>query len=425
MQVRDQRGATLDLGAIVEQYRPALGPYEDVYKDIHRNPELGTQEKRTSMIAAKHLHSLKLKVHERIGGYGLVGVLENGPGKTLLLRADMDALPIREQTGLPYASTLTHVDPHGVENPVMHACGHDVHVTTMMAVATLLTAATSTWQGTLIFLFQPDEEHGAGARAMVADGLYDKVPVPDIVLGQHVTPLKTGAVAIQSGPVLTAADSFDVRVFGRGGHGSHPQETIDPVVIASFIVVRLQTIVSREVAPQKLAVITCGSLHGGETENVIPDYVDMKLNIRTYDPAVREQVLNAVRRVIEAECEASGVAKKPTITPTTHFPVTNNVASIVEPLQDTWKSYFGDMVWDVGQSTASEDFSELAIAISRPYAYWFIGCTEAKKWDEANKQGKLSTLIPGNHSSKFSPVIQPTLKTAVDALALAALTFLV
>lgn len=420
----ERSGVVADPTATLEHYRPDLTPFEEIYRDIHRNPELGTQEVRTSSIVADHLRALDLPVHVRLGGHGVVGVLQNGTCPTLLLRADMDALPIREQTGLPYASTVTTTDPKGVKRPVMHACGHDMHVASMMAVSTLLHSAITEWSGTVIFLFQPDEEHGAGARAMVKDGLYEKVPLPDIVLGQHMTPLKTGVVAIRAGPVLTAADSFDVRIFGRGGHGRQPQNTIDPVVLASYIIVRLQSIVSREVAPQKLAVITCGSIHGGETENVIPDYVDMKLNIRAYDPQVREHVLASVRRVIDSECEASRVSKKPTITATTTYPVTNNTAAIVTPITKTWKRYFHDMVWDMGQDTASGDVSVLATSFNRPYAYWYIGSTKATLWDDANRKGKLFQLIPGTHSSHFAPVIQPTLKTAVDAMALAALTFL-
>lgn len=409
---------------IVEAHRPDLARFEEIYKDIHSNPELGTQEVRTSGIVAKHVHDLKLQVHERIGGHGVVGVLENGPGTTLLLRADMDALPIREQTGFPYASNIIRVDPTGVERPVMHACGHDMHTTALMAVATLLNNAKHLWTGTVIFLWQPDEEHGAGARAMIADGLYRLVPTPDIVLGQHLETYKTGTVAIRAGLVLTSADSFDVRIFGRGGHASQPQNTIDPVVIASFIIVRLQSIVSREVAPQKMAVISCGSIHGGDTENVIPDHVDLKLNIRTFDPAVRNQVLTAVKRVIESECGASGVAKAPIITPTTHFPATDNSAALVGALRDTWMPFFGaDNVVDMEPDTASEDIMELANAISRPCAFWYVGSTEAEKWDEADSHGRLSDL-PGVHSPNFAPVIQPTLKTAVDALSLAALRFL-
>ena len=424
MVARCQTDTPPDLSSIVKRHCPDLPPFEEIYRDIHQNPELGIQEIRTSGIIAKHLHDLRLKVHENIGGHGLVGVLGNGTGPTLLLRADMDALPIREQTGLPYASTVTRIDPSGVERPVMHACGHDVHVTSMMMVSTLLHSARAEWSGTIIFLVQSDEEHGAGARAMVEDGLYGKVPIPDIVLGQHVTPLKTGVVAIRAGPVLTAADFFGVRIFGRGGHGSQPQNTIDPILLASHIVVRIQSIVSREIPPQKLAVITCGSFHGGETENVIPDYVDLKLNIRTYDPEVRAHVLASVKKVIQSECKISHVSRKPTITATTRYPLTDNFESIVSPITKTWDKFLGKPVWDMGQDTVSEDVSVFATSVSRPYAYWYVGCTDAEKWDDANEKGKLTDIIPGTHSSHFAPVIQPTLRLAVGAMALAALTFL-
>jgi amidohydrolase len=415
-----------DLGGVVEKHCPRLEPYEDIYKDIHRNPELGTQEERTSGIVVQHLRDLDagFRIHERIGGHGVVGVLENGPGPTVLLRADMDALPIREKTGLPYASSVTRVDPSGVERPAMHACGHDVHTTSLLAVAQLLSNARSCWRGTLVCLFQPDEEHGAGARAMVADRLYDKVPVPDVVLGQHVCPLKAGVVAIRPGTVLTSADSFDVRIFGRGGHGSQPQTTIDPVVTASYIIVRLQSVVSREVPPNEVAVLTCGSIHGGDTENVIPDHVDLKLNIRAYNPIVRDRVLAAVKRIIHAECAAAGTPQPPTITPTTHFPATENSPAVVDALRETWTTHLGARnVCDSGEKTASEDFSELARPFGTPYAFWNIGCIAPETWDDAEKHGKLADL-PNMHSATFAPAIQPTLKTAVYALALAALTFL-
>lgn len=418
-------GNSETLKKIVNDHRPKLDQYEGIYKNLHSRPELGRMESETAKLAADHLKKLGFEVHEGIGGHGLAGILENGSGRTILLRADMDALAMAEETGLPYASKVRMKDNQGTDQPVMHACGHDTHVTSLMAAAELLHSAKSSWKGTLICLFQPDEEHGAGAQAMVDDGLYKKIPKPDLVLGQHVTPIRSGAVATRSGPAMSAADSFDVTIFGRGGHGSQPQNTIDPIVTASHIIVRLQTIASREVKPGEVAVITCGSIHGGSSANIIPDQVDLKLNIRTYAPEVRSQVLASMKRIIESECEASGVEKKPVIKATDSFPLTVNDQELTDTLTSAFRSYFGhDNVWDMGLATASEDVSILATSIGVPYSFWNFGGTDNDKWDDAVRKGKVTSLIPGNHSSLFAPVIEPTLKTGIDAMSLAALTFL-
>lgn len=238
---------------ILESHRPNLTPYESLYKHFHSHPELSHQEVQTATTVASHLRQLSssFKITEHIGGNGLVAVLENGHGKTVLLRADTDALPVLEKTGLPYASTVTMKDNDGIVKPVMHACGHDMHVTSMLAAAELLLSARDEWSGTLMIVFQPAEEIGAGAKAMVDDGFYSKgiVPIPDVVLGQHVMPYKAGVVGVKRGLMASAADSFKITIYGRGGHASQPHRTIDPVVVAAGLVVRLQTIVSRECPP--------------------------------------------------------------------------------------------------------------------------------------------------------------------------------
>jgi len=260
---------------------------------------------------------------------------------------------------------------------------------------------------------------------MVHDSLYDRIPKPDIVLGQHVTPMKTGYIAARSGPSMAAADSFNVTIFGRGGHGSQPQSTIDPIAIAGYVIVRLQSIVSRELQPGEFAVVTCGSIHAGETENIIPDRCELKLNIRTFDAAVREHVLAAVVRIIESECEASGCEKRPEIKATTSFPLTDNDTDVTTAIFSAFRAYFGDeKVVEGPKWTASEDFGILGSAIGVPYSFWHFGGTDEKKWDEAEKAGKTQSMIPGNHSPFFAPVIQPTLRIGVDAMAVAALTFL-
>lgn len=407
----------------LDRYRPDLMPFELLYKDIHEHPELGLQEARTASIVAEHFKSLGLDVIRNIGGHGVVGVLRNGPGHTVLIRSELDALPILEQTSLPYASRVRQKNQEGLEVPVMHACGHDLHIACLLAVMTMLKSAGSDWSGTLICLFQPDEETGAGARAMIDDGLYDRIPVPDVILFQHVDHQKTGTLSIRSGPTQAAADSFDVRIFGRGGHGAQPESCNDPIVIASYVVVRLQSIVSRVVSPSDTAVVTCGSIHAGESGNSIPDHADLKLNIRTYDANVRDKVVSAIKKIITAECEASGVEKEPEIKATDSFPLTDNDSEVVDRIQRAWKNSFGDKVHWQERKTASEDLPNLAKPRKIPYAVWFLGGTDAGLWDDAMARG-MPELIPRNHSPKFAPVIQPTLCTGIDAMSLAILAFL-
>ncbi|KAL9019862.1 MAG: hypothetical protein Q9185_002911 [Variospora sp. 1 TL-2023] len=411
---------------IINRYRPDLEYYESTYKDLHQHPELSEQEERTSAIAASHLKRNGYSVHEHIGGYGVVGVFKNGAGPTVLLRADMDALPVLENTGLSYASKKEMKDQHGHTVPVMHACGHDVHITCMMAAAELLHAARSEWKGTLICLFQPAEEFAAGAQAMVDDGLYSKhgIPKPEIVLGQHVFCFyKAGTVALTAGPVFAAVDGVSIRVFGKGGHGSMPQDCVDPILTASHIVVRLQDIVSRELQPGKLGVITCGKFQAGTASNIIPDYADLELTVRSYDAKIQKQLLGAIERVVRAECDASGSPQPPRLAYFSHAPATVNDADSTKTLGTSFAAFFKGNAGPFEPIPGSEDFSVLARAINVPSIFWGLGGCEPAKWDDANKRGALKE-IPINHSAEFAPVIEPTLKTGMDALALAALTFL-
>jgi amidohydrolase len=412
-----------DLQAIINDCRPDLEPFEDLYRHLHSSPELSFQEEKTSAIAIKHLKKLGFEVHTHIGGYGVAGVLRNGDGPTVLLRADMDALPLEEKTGLPYASRKIVKDKDGAEKPAMHACGHDTHVTSLMAGAELLNAAREHWTGTLICVFQPAEEVLSGAKAMIKDGLYEKIPKPDVVLSQHVMRMKTGTVSIRSGRLLTAADAFDVRIYGRGGHGSAPHTCIDPIVIGATIITRLQTIVSREVAPGEMAVVSCGSIQAGHVANIIPDQLDLKLSVRTYDPTVRERVISSIKRIIEGECQAAGAVEKPRVEHILSTPATINDEATVEALRATFGSYFRENLVDSEPASASEDFSLLATTVGAPYVMWTYGGVDAKTWDEAVEKGAVDQL-PNNHSPFFAPVIEPTLCTAVDAIALGALTFL-
>ena len=424
-QIEDRLGVSShDLDSIVKDHFPELDPFVTVYKDIHQNPELGEHESRTAAIASNHLKGLGFEVTEKIGGHGAVGILFNGSGRTILLRADMDALPIRENTDLPYASTKYFTGNDGKKTPVMHACGHDMNVTNLMATATLLRNAMSTWSGTLICLFQPNEENGAGAMAMIEDGLYSHIPKADTILAQHCDHRRSGNIAIRSGPCESAADSFLVTIYGHGGHGSKPESCIDPIVIASSVVMRLQTIVSRVVAPQESVVITCGSFHGGDAHNIIPDSVDIKLNIRTYDEKVRAKVLESMTCIIKAECEAAGAPKKPQFTQTHKYPLTDNDPMIAQELRTLFESCFGqDHVEEMEKLAGSEDFPNLALPNKTPYTIWFIGSTAVEKYDDAVQNGKLDQL-PQIHSNDFAPSITSTLKTGVRAFSLAALRYL-
>lgn len=402
-----------------------LALYEDLYRYFHAHPELSLQEESTSRKIAEHLSKLKAyELHTNIGGYGLAGVLRNGPGKTILLRADMDALPVKELTELPYASSVTMRDASGVEKPVMHACGHDMHITCLLAAAEILAKTQHAWSGTLIVLFQPDEERGGGAQAMADDGLYSKIPTPDYAFGQHVMRMRAGSIGSRPGTIMCAADSLKITVYGRGGHGSLPHNTVDPALLAAHIVVRLQGIVSREVDPTDLAVVTVGSLQAGQTENIIADRAEIGLDFRTVKLETRDKILAAVRRIVEAECMASGSPKPPVFTPTRRFPPTYNDERLAAKLAESFAAHFDDFDADTPRSNVAEDFSTLATCRSIPCCFWFLGGIDSELWDNAVKGDGSLEEIPSNHSALFAPAIQPTMRAGVDALCVAALTFL-
>ena len=397
---------------------------EDLYRDLHRHPELGLREHRTAKKAADALRDLGYDVTEGVGGTGVIGVLANGDGPVVMARADMDALPVRERTGLPYASTATVTGEDGDEQPVMHACGHDVHVACLIGCARLLAGRRDAWRGTFVALLQPSEEQGNGAEAMIDDGLTTKSPRPDVVLAQHVLPYPAGYVGTRPGSFLSAADSLRVTVHGRGAHGSMPQAAVDPVVAAAMIVVRLQTVVSRELAATTPAVLTVGSIHAGSGPNVIPDRAVIELNVRTYDDATRGQVLDAIERIVRAECEASRSPAPPEIERIASFPPTVNDEEPTRRVADAFASYFGDDAHTVERQTASEDMSEIPRAFGVPFTYWAIGGIDPGRYAEAARNGTVSEDIPVNHSAGFAPVVQPTLDTGVSALTVAALAWL-
>jgi amidohydrolase len=410
--------------SVLRGLHDVLDDLEALYKDIHIHPELSLQEQRTAGLAADRLRAAGFEVTESVGGTGVVGLLKNGEGPTVMLRADMDALPVREATGLPYASTVTATDPDGNETPVMHACGHDMHVTWLAGASKLLAEARDAWHGTLMVVFQPAEEVAAGARAMIDDGLFKRFPKPGVILGQHVMPLSAGIIASQSGVITSAGDSFQIRMFGRGAHGSMPQASIDPVVMAASTVLRLQTIVSREVAPSDAAVVTVGALQAGTKENVIPDDAVIKLNVRTFDENVRQRVLDAIKRIVNAESAASGASKPPEITPLDRYDLVRNDDQATEQVRDALHAHFGeDRVIHTGPASASEDFGSFGVEWQVPSVFWFIGGVDPDTYAKAEREGRLSEL-PTNHNPKFAPVIHPTLETGVGTLVAASCAWL-
>ena len=404
------------MDSFIDQLLPEL---EEIYKDIHRNPELSMEEARTSGIAADYLSKYGFEVTTGIGGTGVVGLLKNGEGPVVMLRADMDALPVKEDTGLPYASTKIGRDAEGVEVGISHVCGHDLHVTWLMGITRLLYEHQDLWKGTLMAVFQPGEEVGRGAKSMIDDGLMERFPKPEIILGQHVMVGEAGTVGYRSGAILSAGNSLKVKIFGRGAHGSSPQTAIDPVIMAAATTMRLQTIISREVAPIENAVLTVGALQAGTKENIIPEDATLKLNIRTFNEGVRDQIVSAVERICCAECAASNAPRDPEFTYLDSYPLTENDAEATAKVAGAFAACFGNRAYETQPASASEDFSVFGRSWQVPYVFWFVGGTDPEIYREAAKNNKLNT-IPSNHSPKFAPVIHPTLKTGLQAMLAAA-----
>ena len=378
----------------------------DLYRHLHAHPELSMQEHETAALVEERLRELGYDVF-RCGGTGVVAVLRNGEGPVVAFRADIDALPLAEETGLEHASRARGTLPDGTEVPVMHACGHDTHITCAIGAAALLAHDREGWAGTVVVIFQPGEETAAGAAAMLADGLWDRAPRPEVVYGQHVWPGLAGTIDISSGPAMSFSDAWKITVHGRGGHGSQPEATIDPVVLAAHMVVRIQSLVSREVPPQQPAVITVATFHAGLKENIIPSRAEFTINVRTLDEQVREHLLAALRRVLGAEAAASG-ARAPDIEELYTFPLLTNdpdeTARVVEVLRAT----LGDgQVSEKPAVMGSEDFGALPDALGVPGVYWFFGGMPQEVVDADD--------TPSNHSPLFAPVLEPTLSTGVEA----------
>ena len=372
------------------------GEREALYKWFHRHPELALEEHQTSARIGEELEAAGFTVVP-VGATGKVGILTNGEGPTVCFRADFDALPLSEETGLEYSA-----DP---ALGAAHACGHDMHTAALLAASTMLAQHTDAWSGTLLALFQPGEETGAGARDMVEHGLAEKVPTPDVVLGQHVGPMIPGyGMGALAGPVCSTCVQTKITIHGTGAHGSMPEKGVDPVVIAAHVITRLQTIVSREIAPQEMGVVTVGAIHAGESPNTIPATAELSVSTRAFTTEVSDRLNSAIRRIVRAECAAAGATTEPTFEIVGGAPEFSNDEAIAEQVMAAFREQFGDVVGDFGRLCGSEDFPTIANAFGAPYFYWFVGSSS-----DINS-------APSNHSPFFAPDLQPTLDQATRAI---------
>jgi hippurate hydrolase len=394
-----------------EQVNAIYPEVEAFYLDLHRNPELSLQEQQTAAKLAARMKALGYDVTTGVGGTGVVAVLRNGQGATVLLRTDMDALPVDEKTGLPYASQVVVKNDSGAAVPVMHACGHDLHMASWFATGKLMATNRQRWQGTLILIGQPAEEIGAGASAMLKDGLFTRFPKPEFALAIHDdASLPAGQVGYTSGYTMASSDSVDITIFGRGGHGAQPQNTIDPIVIAARTVLALQTIVSRENNPLDPAVITVGTIHGGTKNNIIPDEVKLELTVRSYKPEVRKQLLASIERVAKGEAIAGGAPREPLVNVAPAANATHNDPELTKRLASALRNTLGQAnVVEIPPKMVFEDFSEFSLA-GVPSAIFAVGGVEPATFAAARQSG---APLPGLHSSLWAPDREPTLKTAI------------
>ncbi len=418
-------------GAVLRLVDEIFPLVEGFYVDLHKNPELSHREFRTASAVAEWLRNAGFEVTTGVGGTGVVGVLRNGDGPTVMLRADMDALPVEEKTGLPYASTARGTDEDGNDVPVMHACGHDVHTACLVGTADLLASSRGYWSGTLLVVAQPAEETIDGAAAMLQDGLYTRFGRPDVVLAQHVGPQPAGMVSHRPGIILAATATLRIRVFGTGGHASQPHTTVDPVLIAANIVSRVQGVISREVSPGEMAVATVGVLRAGTKANIIPDDAYLEINTRSLNPAVADRLIASISRVVRAEAEASGAPREPEIEVVQQVGVTDNDPEQTAGVAQAHRAYFGDdYVIELPEPfTGSEDVGVFGLPGDPdpvPYVYWFVGGTPYDVWQAAPGETPYEKLagVPGNHSPFFAPEREATLRSGLAALTVGALAYL-
>src|SRR5437867_5586807 len=401
---------------------------EQLYRELHASPELSLHEEKTATRVAAELTKYGIEVTPRVGGHGLVGVLRNGTGPTVLVRTDLDALPVKEETGLPYASRVRTTDDTGAEVGVMHACGHDIHMTSLVGTARLLTQLKDGWRGTVVFIGQPAEERGAGARAMLADGLFTRFPKPSACLALHVSAdMAAGSVGVGEGYVLANVDSVDVTIRGAGGHGAWPHKTKDPIVLAAQTVMALQTIVSREKDPLDSAVVTVGSIHGGTKHNIIPDDVKLQITVRSFTDEVRSQTLDAIRRIARGQALSAGVPEDRLpvvkVLDEVFSPACFNNVELARKLRGAFNRWFGEAkVLSPRPLMGGEDFSEYGRTPDKiPVCLFWLGAIEPERVAESERSGK---PLPSLHSNLYRPVPEPTIKTGVTAMTLAVLELL-
>lgn len=398
-----------------------------LYTDLHRAPELSFQEVKSAARMAKELAPLGFQITAGVGKTGVVAVMRNGPGPVLLVRADMDGLPVKEETGLPYASTATGTTLTGETAPAMHACGHDIHMSTWVGVARRMAALKADWSGTLVMVAQPAEEIGLGAKAMLDDGLYTRFPKPQFALALHDSAgLPAGMVAIRQGYAMANVDSVDLTIRGVGGHGAYPHTTKDPIVIAARTIVALQTLVSREQDPSEPAVVTVGSIHAGTKHNIIPNEAKLQITVRSYKPEVRERILAGIERIARGEAIAAGVPDN--LMPVMSFeksytPATFNTDALTGQVEQALKAQLGDKrVTSLPASMGGEDFSQYWLADkSAQSTFFWVGAVKQSTYDAA--KGDV-TKLPSIHSSRFAPDPAPTIQTGVEAMTAAAFSVL-
>ena len=415
-----------------ERAAAEVGSLMEIYKHLHTYPELSYQEKESAALVARELRKLGFEVTEEVGdygvegrtSYGVVGVMRNGPGPTVMVRTDLDALPIEEKTGLAYASRATGVSDSGGEVLVMQACGHDLHMTTFVGTARMLARIKDQWSGTLVMIGQPAEERGAGAKAMLDDGLFERFPKPEYALAYHANAeLPAGSVGMLAGYVLANVDSVDITIRGRGGHGAYPHKTKDPVTLAAQVIINLQPIVSRQVSPFDPAVVTVGSIHGGTKHNIIPDEVHLQLTVRSYKPEVRDHLLTSIRKVAEETARAAGFPEEllPVVelAEEEYTPSTYNDPELVERLAGVAASTLGeDRVTWVEPVMAGEDFARYGLEGEIPIAIMWLGAVEPAKVEDYARRGE---QLPGLHSAGFTVFPEPAIRTGVTAMTAAVL----
>ncbi|KAL3957014.1 hypothetical protein ACCO45_007592 [Purpureocillium lilacinum] len=408
--------ATTPLSQLIHRHRPDTKPLEDLYKHLHQHPELSNQESETAATIVARLEAIApadLIIKSGIGGHGIAATLRNSDGPVVLLRADIDALPVEERTGLAYASTKRMVHaPTGVEKPVMHACGHDMHIVCLLGAAEALFSSRKHWSGTLVLVFQPAEERGTGAQAMVDDGLYSThgVPIPDIVLGVTSGPCEPAQSAHAGALSLPARTAFESRFTAR-------------------VPTQACHILSRETDPAESSVVTVATVHAGDAENVIPDTAVLGIDTRSTTVAARERIMNRIQTIIHAESSCAGAPKVPEFEQTRSFPLTINDEAVTQQIEQAFAGHFGEGPGQFNKSmprlSFSEDFAILATSVGKPYCFFTYGCVDEELWDRAEREGSISQTVAANHSSKFAPVIMPTLKVGMDGYTLGALSFLV